>query len=105
MKLAICTFLTIFMFSAVACESEPEPEPDTVVAVMPHCTRGVYLSEKTYERLGEDCFNYADDEWSKDIYSSNRNKRWELTIKTAQGTTYTAEVQPSLRPQVGDTFP
>ena len=103
------------MFSAVACESEPEP--DTVVAVMPHCTkqttgdnRGMYPSTSD-ERLGEDCFSYTDDEWKKgSIGALNNithytNKRWKLTIKTAQGTTYTAEVQPSLRPQIGDTFP
>jgi len=91
--------LTAVMFGAIACESAP----DTIVGVVAECKRSAGFDENrrlVYEEAkGSSCFNSSADLWS------GKERRWTITVKTPQGTTYTAEVDHSLRPQLGDTWP
>ena len=100
--------LTAVMFGSIACESPPEPQPDTIVAAKHICIQQVTPSDRN-EYWGTLCNYrnrfYGGREVKVGEPIQNYDHYWRITVKTAQGTTYTVDVDYSLNPQIGDTWP
>ena len=112
--------LLVPLLLLVGCASEPEP--DVVVGLIEVCdvqTR----DQKTVTYYGQDCFRptWVDDPrydgtqatW---IYGVNKvegppawveNTRWEITVRTSEGTTYTTTKSyfSGAAPVIGQTWP
>ena len=72
------------------------------------CTQAVscHLNPSIWERsCSYDSFRGMTKEDNIRSNAMFESRYWTITVKTAQGTSYTVDVDYSLRPQIGQTWP
>lgn len=82
--------LAVVMFGSVACGSGSDS--DIVVDVVAECFGGGSV------QTGAPCFR------DSALEHLLRDAHWKVTIRTAEGTTYTVEAPASRRPQIGQKW-
>jgi len=97
---ATVSALSIVSYVAVTNDSESPPQPDRVVAVLAKCLMACPNNQRT-EWIGERCEAGDHDLGQCAVI----NSRWQVTVRTASGSTYEIEVPITTGVAVGDTWP
>jgi len=93
MKVLTLVLATV-MLGAVACGSDSNSDSNIVVDVVAEC-----FGEGNVQ-TGAPCFRD-----SARMEYLLRDAHWKVTVRTAEGTTYTVEASPSSSPKIGQTWP
>ena len=105
---ATVSALSIVSCKAPTSDSEPIPQPDRVIAVLAKCQQTREQPHDIRDNLRNPIPLYVVDQTGSECLTGKRNisnPRLQITVRTAQGSTYQLEVPITTKVAVGDVWP